>query len=164
MAINLVEKTDQEISNLIINHRSKGLTSSPLYLAAEAEQARRNPSVLEFERSRAFILAAARERRFIGYGQVAEASGATWSQARRAMPAHLWTLVSHAHDKGWPMLSAIVVDKPNIATGKMEPPALKGFIRAAHDLGRRDIDVDGEKFLRNEQERLFEFVRENPIL
>jgi hypothetical protein len=163
MPIDLTTKTDQEIANLIENHRKKGITTSPLYLAVIAEQGHRNQSVLEPDRSRAFILAAARERRFLGYGQLAEASGATWAKARRAMPGHLWSLISQGHDKGWPMLSAIVVDKPNIATGKMEASALKGFIKAAHELGRRDVDADGKKFLRDEQERLFQFVQENPI-
>lgn len=164
MSIDLTTKTDQEIANLIDNHRKKGVTTSPLYLAVEAEQARRNRSVLEFDRSRTFILAAARERRFLGYGQLAEANGTTWNKVRYAMHRHLWLLCRSAHDKGWPMLSAIVVDKPNIATGKMEPGALKGFIKTAHDLGRRDVDADGEKFLRDEQERLFQFVQEHSVL
>ena len=33
------------------------------------------------------------------------------------------------------MLSAIVVNKPNVETGKMEPDTLKGFIGAARELG-----------------------------
>jgi hypothetical protein len=36
---------------------------------------------------------------------------------------------------GWPMLSAIVVNKPNVQTGDMEPETLRGFVAAARELG-----------------------------
>jgi hypothetical protein len=51
------------------------------------------------------------------------------------------------------MLSAIVVNKPNVSTGTMEPETLKGFIAAARDLGYSVTDEEG--FLREQQDRVF---------
>jgi len=53
------------------------------------------------------------------------------------------------------MLGAVVVNKPNIATGSMEPESLKGFIAAARELGYSITDE--EAFLR-EQQRVFEWA------
>jgi len=49
--------------------------------------------------------------------------------------------------------SAIVVNKPNIDTGKMERDALRGFIAAAREL---DYAItDEQTFLREQQGRVF---------
>jgi hypothetical protein len=57
---------------------------------------------------------------------------------------------------GWPMLSAIVVSKPNVATGEMEPDTLKGFVRAAKGLGY--VVTDESHFLREQQELVFRWA------
>jgi hypothetical protein len=59
---------------------------------------------------------------------LADASGADWGRVHYEIGGHLWRLVDYAHQKKLPMLSAIVVNKPNVATGRMEPDTLKGFI------------------------------------
>jgi hypothetical protein len=97
--------------------------------------------------------AAAREGNFISYKDLADASGADWNQVHYAIGSHLWDLVEFAHLNGWPMLSAIVVNKPNVGSGKMEPETLKGFIAAAHDLGY--VVTDEEAFLRKQQNKVF---------
>jgi hypothetical protein len=75
------------------------------------------------------------------------------------MGGHLWRLVEYAHRKGWPMLSAIVVNQRNVATGKMEPETLKGFIAAAKDLG---YVVTGEEgFLKEQQGLVFQWGASN---
>jgi hypothetical protein len=51
------------------------------------------------------------------------------------------------------MLSAIVVNKPNIGSGAMEPETLKGFIGAARLLGY--VVADEEAFLREQQDEVF---------
>ncbi len=51
------------------------------------------------------------------------------------------------------MLSAIVVNQRNIATGKMEPETLKGFIGAAKDLGY--VVTAEEGFLKEQQDLVF---------
>jgi hypothetical protein len=54
-------------------------------------------------------------------------------------------------------VSAIVVNKQHVATGKMEPETLKGFIAAARDLGLPVTDE--ESFLREQQDRVFDWAR-----
>jgi hypothetical protein len=49
------------------------------------------------------------------------------------------------------MLSAIVVNQENVATGKMEPKTLKGFIGAARDFG---YVITGEEVFHKEQQEL----------
>lgn len=112
-----------------------------------------NLGVLTLERSYAAIREAALARRFISYSEVARASGADWSQARRLMPRLLGRLVVIAHVRGWPMLSAIVVSKDAIATGRLEGGALEGFLAAARTVGHEVQDP--QVFLADQQERVF---------
>ena len=161
MTPDLSAKTDQELQNLVDNHRRKNSLSAPLYLEALAERERRRRNGLEFAKSLAIILAAARERRCISYKQLAEASGAKWDKVHYAMNQHLWDLISWAHGHGWPILSAVVVNQENTETMNMKPETLKGFITAAQDLGRTDIDPDHETFLKAEQQRVFQFALEH---
>ena len=66
-----------------------------------------------------------------------------------------------AHDadrRGWPMLSAVVVNKPNVATGEMDPDKLDGFVTAARALGYT-VD-DAMVFLKEQQQRVFEWAQE----
>jgi hypothetical protein len=90
---------------------------------------------LDFEKSLSIILEAVREARFLSYRELADANGADWSQVRYAIGGHLWKLAEYGHLKERLLLSAIVVNKPNVETGKMEPDTLKGFIGAARELG-----------------------------
>ena len=55
------------------------------------------------------------------------------------------------------MLSAIVVNKPNVASGRMEPETLNGFIAAAQELGLSITDE--ETFLRDQQQLVFRWGR-----
>ncbi len=56
------------------------------------------------------------------------------------------------------MLSAIVVNKQNVNTGKMEAETLKGFIDAARALGY--LINDEKCFLKEQQQCVFEWARE----
>ena len=86
-------------------------------------------SHLDLEKSYAAILKAAREQRFISYGDLAAASNVPWSRARYLMPNHLGQLVTAAYEHGWPMPSAIVVNKDDIETGRLEASARDGFLQ-----------------------------------
>ena len=113
---------------------------------------------LDFDKSFQIIRQAAKDRRFISYGELADASGADWTQVHYSMFGHLWDLVEYAHRRGWPMLSAIVVNRQNVATGDLEPKSLKGFVAAARQLG---FDVTNEEaFLRDQQSRVFDWAKE----
>ncbi len=144
--------TGKQLQNVIDNHRRHRKTTEPAYLDALAEQARRKGKGLDFDKTFALVRAAAAERRFLSYKQLAEESGADWSKVRYAVDGHLGELIAYAHGKGWPLLSAIVVNQPNLATGTMEPATLKGFA-AARDLGY--TATDEEAFLREQQDRVF---------
>lgn len=91
----------------------------------------------------------------MSYKQLADESGAEWNKVMYSVGQHLWDLVSYSHDHSWAMLSAIVVNQQHLRTGNMEPDTLKGFITAAHALGRKDVGPSDEAFLRHEQGRVF---------
>jgi hypothetical protein len=151
------ELSDQEIQNLIENHRNKKRTSEPRYLEALAEQARRIGHGLTFSASFKAIRAAAQEGRFLSYKQLADASGVEWTKVHYTIGSHLWTLVEYAHQHGWPMLSAVVVNQKNLETGDMEPETLKGFIGAAQALGFAVTDT--QAFLKEQQQRVFKWAQ-----
>jgi hypothetical protein len=153
----LAELTSQQLKNIIENYRRKGMTSDPVYIQALADQAQRIGKGLDFKKSYDAIRNSAVEGRFMSYKELADASGAEWSKVHHSIGEHLGTLVEYAHRKGWPMLSAIVVNKPNVATGSMEPETLKGFIAAAKELGLSITDE--EAFLRHQQELVFGWAK-----
>jgi hypothetical protein len=134
MSLDVTNLSDVQLQNLINNHRNKGMTEHPTYVEALAEQARRTGRGLSFEKSFEVIRSAAAEGRFVSYKELADASGAEWSRVHYSIGTHLWSLVEYAQRRGWPMLSAIVVNKQNVATGDMEPETLRGFIAAARQL------------------------------
>jgi hypothetical protein len=151
--------TDQ-LNNLVANHRRQRATNAPLYLDALRELGKRKGKGLEFDKSLSIILQVAKERRFLSYKELADASGADWHQVRFAMNEHLWKLVEHSHLSHQILFSAIVVNTPNVATGKMDPGTLKGFIGAARDL---DYPVmDEEAFLKEQQARVFAWAQREP--
>ncbi|WP_128080052.1 hypothetical protein [Roseicella frigidaeris] len=100
------------------------------------------------------IHAAAAARRYVSYGGLAAASGLGWSAARRRMDPHLFDLCRRAAARGWPLLSAIVVDRPSLAHGAMRGRPLIGFARAAERLGRI-VGGNAAEFLAEEQQRVF---------
>ena len=111
-------------------------------------------AALDRGRSFASIRAAAEARRFLSYGAVAAASGLAWSAARRRMDPHLFALCQWATERGWPLLSAIVVDQKSVAHGAMRGRPLIGFARAAERCGRI-VGGDAAAFLADEQQRVF---------
>src|SRR5215831_6505134 len=135
MAINVKELPDDELENLIENHRRLGATDRLLYMETLKERGGRKGKRLEFEKSLSIISCAAREGRFLSYMQLAAASGIGWDQAHFPMNKHLWDLVEYSHRKHGVLFSAIVVNSDNLGSGKMDPPTLRGFIGAARDLG-----------------------------
>src|SRR5215470_17787477 len=97
MPIDVEALSDRELENLIENHRRNRATDKPLYIDALRERGKRKGKGLEFEKSLALILKAAKERRFLGYPELAKESGADWNQVRFATNWHLWDLVEYSH-------------------------------------------------------------------
>jgi hypothetical protein len=109
------------------------------------------------EKTLELIRHAAAEGRFVSYGEVAKQSGVPWNTARRAMPLHLGDLCAYAHNRGWPLLSSIVVNKENLKDGMLEPLSLAGFLKAAEALGFQINS--GISFLKEQQRQVFEWAR-----
>jgi len=154
--VDVVALADQQLKALIDNHRQKAATDRAVYINALAEHARRTGHGLDFDKSFDVIRRAAAESRFVSYKELADASGANWNRVHYSIGHHLWSLVEYAHRKGWPMLSAIVVNKDNVDTGDMEPETLRGFLVAARQLGFSITDE--QAFLREQQRHVFEWA------
>ena len=115
---------------------------------------------LDLQTTYSAILAAARERRFINYGALAEANGAYWPNVRHKMNTHLDNLVQVTAESGWPLPSAIVVNKKNLMTGKLDGVPRDGFIKAAK---KYDFNVnDPTVFVAKQQEAVFEWATNAP--
>lgn len=125
---------DDRLDNLIDNLRNKNATGQPLYADALRERERRRGKGLDFEISFSIIRAAAEKGCFLSYKDLADASGADWSKVHYQVGPHLLRLVEYAHVKGWPMLSAIVVNKSHVETGRLDSGSLRGFVAAARAL------------------------------
>jgi len=115
---------------------------------------------LDLETTYRTILNAARQRRFISYGDLAKANGAEWAQVRYKMNHHLGDLVKVAAERGWPMPSALVVNQSNIETGTLDGSAREGFISAARDCGF-DVD-DPAAFVEEQQQAMFGWAPDAP--
>ncbi len=156
--MNVIKLSDEELRTLIHNHEQKHAFDKPAYAEALAELNRRNSNLLHFEKTFALVRKAAAQEKFISYADVARANNAAWNAVRYPMNAHLWLLVKKAHSHGWPMLSAIIVNKQNVASGEMENATLAGFIEAATALGYEPTNA--KSFLREQQKACFEWAKE----
>lgn len=163
MAINLKAKTKVELDNLVRNYAAAGKTDDAAYIDILEERSRRQDNGLLIEASREVVVLAAGQRRFVGYHELAKASGIPWSKAYVGLNNHLWHLANIGSKRGWGMLTAIVVNKENVATGKMDESAMKGFIQAATDL-HLDVGTDHEAFLRHQQEEVFLAAAEGSLV
>ena len=160
MPVDLKSKTDRELDRLIKNHHDKGRTAAPLCQAALAERARRKAPGVDIRKSLEQLYIAARERRCLCYKDLADASGADWSKVRYLVTGQLGDIVALAKEKGLPMLSAIVVNKPDVESGRMRGGALEGFAAAARWLG---LDYGSAGALQEEQrEAVFDAAQRHP--
>ncbi|MCZ8122372.1 MAG: AAA family ATPase [Magnetospirillum sp.] len=115
---------------------------------------------LDLQKTYSAILGAARERRFISYGDLAKANGAEWSKVRYEMNRHLGELVRVAVSRGWPMPSSIIVNQGNLETGALEGTAREGFIAAAKESGLSVGNPD--EFVKTQQSALFDWAPSAP--
>ncbi|TGQ04499.1 AAA family ATPase [Mesorhizobium sp. M2E.F.Ca.ET.219.01.1.1] len=115
---------------------------------------------LDINKSYKAILDGARQGRFVSYGEVAAASGLAWKKARRPLPLQLDQLVVISRERGWPLISAIVVSKDNVETGRLEGESLSGFMAAVKKVGLT-VD-DPHRFVQEQQQAVFEWARIAP--
>ena len=115
---------------------------------------------LDLQTSYRAILEAARDRRYISYGDLAKANSANWSKVRFKMNTHLGELMKFASERDWPLLGAIVVDQSNLQTGTLDGSAREGFITAAKELGF--YVQDPSAFVEEQRQALFSWAPEAP--
>jgi 5-methylcytosine-specific restriction protein B len=152
-------KTDTEIDAWISNHERLGKTQSELYLALIEERNLRHGHGLSISKSIEAMIAAAKENRFISYGELADANGMEWAKARHRMNGkhgHLDDLLAYCHSKGMPLLTAIVVQKGKLDSGSMDQFTLDGFVEGVQRLGVAVADPDS--FLKRCQQECFEWA------
>ena len=115
---------------------------------------------LDLRKTYRAILDAARARHFISYGDLVRASDADWQKNRYKLNRHLGSLIKIAAERGWPMLTAIVVNKNNIKTGTLDGSSRDGFIGAAKEFG---FDVsDPTAFVEKQQQAIFAWAPNAP--
>ena len=157
--------SDAQIAAEIANHgahRAAGRPYGPDHAARHAEllHAQAARAGLDPDRTVAAIAQAARAGAFLSYKDLATASGVPWSRVYLSVGRHLWHVVQWAHARDMPMLSAIVVNIENTATGAMKPETLAGFVKAAAELGH--VVHDGPAFLKEQQAAVFAHFRTAP--
>ncbi len=150
--------SSEELNNLIFNYRRLKKTDDPYYAELLDESGRRTGKGLDFDTTRRAVLKAARNGRFISYGELSEASGVEWSTVRYAMNRHLQKLIEYCHRQDWPLISSIVVTKDNLQTGAMDEGTLNGFVAGCKTVGY--VIADPEAFLREQQEKVFKWAAE----
>jgi hypothetical protein len=156
MPIEVADLSDEQLDNVIENHRRKGATGDPLCRAALEERERRKG--FDFNKSVAIIIESAKKEKFLSYKELADASGLDWARARYALGNHLWNLIEYSYYHCNKILfSSIVVNQPNKETGHMEPETLKGFVGAARLLGVPVVNE--QRFLEEQQKKVFEWAK-----
>ena len=106
------------------------------------------------------IVDAASKGNFVSYGELAKANGVDWQEARFVLNRHLGELMELCAKRGWPLLSAIVVNKSNLSSGLLDGTAQEGFITAAQALA---FDVQNPvEFIETQQQQVFDWALEAP--
>ena len=163
--IDLTNKTKSELDNLLDNYRRKGLTKHPVFLEALQRREALHGKTLDFDKTLEAIRQSARDGVCVSYDEVAVRTGGTVSKLHNQLSAHLLRLAEYAHAKGWPMITSVVVNKKNVASGEMEPAAMEGFMKVAVQHDYLDDEVEPEAlqaFVREQQEKTFEWARSQP--
>ena len=106
------------------------------------------------------IIAAAKDRKFITYGDIAKAQNLEWSKVRYAMNSHLETLLKVSAANNWPLITAIVVNQGGLQSGSLVDSAMEGFVAAAKRYGRA-VTTPAD-FVRAEQESTFKWAQSAP--
>ncbi len=158
----LTAKSDAEIHQWILNHERAKATEKQLYKDLLEERARRSEGAgrLEIQKSLTALTQAAREQRYLTYGDLAAASNVPWTKARLQMngpKGHLDRLMEVCHAREMPLLPAICVNESGRQTGKLEHDALIGFCVGARRLGEHVSDE--QNFHRQSVEACFDWGR-----
>ncbi len=133
------KKSLPELRQMQSNYERLNKTETADYQTLIATIDRRGANGLDLARTVSFLRNAAAERRYVSYKDIAAASGVVWDNTvRLRMGAHLDEATRQVARDGGPLISSIVVNQPNITTGKLEPVALRGFIKIVTELRGED--------------------------
>jgi hypothetical protein len=157
MGINWESKTRSDLETLVERYRAQGLESHEVCQEALRRLGQRLESRLDVARSVDIIRRLGAQKRFVSYADIGSASGADWSRVHWQVNRHLDDVCRFAHEQGWPLITAIVVNAANVADGRLNPESLEGFLKIAHTLGRYagTTESDADAFLRSEQRMVF---------
>lgn len=117
-------------------------------------------ALLNLQTTYAAILTAARSRKFISYGELAEANNEEWKKVRLPLPGHLDKLIQISAQRKWPIITAIVVNQGNVGDGSLEGAAADGFIRCAIENGYEVTDP--AEFIKAQQQEVFDWAPTAP--
>lgn len=153
----------KQLEQLVENYNRRGEVHGADFAALlrEREAKRADLQEPDLYKSLELLKARAREGRFVSYGELAGASGLTWTHTLRARmsgpKSHLDRLLDLCNSQRLPLLTAICVNKGNLATGDLEEFALAGFVAGAKRLHRQVGEE--QAFLRQCQEECFSWGR-----
>jgi 5-methylcytosine-specific restriction protein B len=159
MAIDLDSKATKDLETIVANCVRLKRTGDPVFAAANKILETRLTGEYNMEKTIAAIRKHGRVRNFLSYKDISDASGLNWVKTRRGVGPHLDALSAHCNDQGWPLLTAIVVQKDKIDTGEMTAEHLKEFLSAGQAAGR-EVDIEDVAFMKREQQRVFAWCRE----
>lgn len=155
--LDLTAKSDQQLKNIVDNHRKDGKLNADLAKAAIAERARRVKS-FDFKKGIEFLVDAARKGKSVNYRQLAEAGGVLgpndkWYQhMTRKIP--LSQIVDFAHTHDMPALTALVETTQGVTDSILE-----GFQKGLHDTGLRvPVGMSVREHYLAERQRVFSWA------
>ena len=156
--VDLSEYPLKKIEAWIRNYQKQRKTEDPFYLQLLSRREELSSGSLSIKKSVEHLISAAKAGVYTTYGDIAKASGMSWSQARYSMNnagGHLDQILDYCHAKGLPLLTAICVNQASLLTGQLQGEALKGFIKAVNRLGTPVQQGKWIEFLNEEQQRCF---------
>jgi hypothetical protein len=159
MAVDLEAKATKDLETIVANYERLNRTADPVYAAVNKILETRRSGEYNMEKTIATIRKYGRLRSFLCYKDIAEASGLNWVKSRRGVGPHLDAVCVYTTNKGWPLLTSIVVHKDKMETGEMNQENLKGFLDAVQAAGR-EVDIADVAFVKREQQRVFAWCRE----
>lgn len=150
----------KKIEAWIRNYQKQKQTDDPFYLKLLSRREELSSGDLNMKKSIDHLISSARAGVYTTYGDLAKASGLSWSRARYSMNnvgGHLDQLLDYCHAKGLPLLTAICVNQASLLTGQLQDEALKGFIKGVNRLGISVEQGKWDEFLKEEQQRCFDW-------
>lgn len=158
--MDLTDKTDAQLQLIVDRHEAAKATKRPLYLAATKALQDRAKAEMNVDVALRHLEEIARAHRFTDYGALAKACGVRWGKARHMMfgPGKFMDQLHDAcAERGLPHLTALVVLKPDVETGKMADEQVEAFFASAVRTGGANGDENPHAFRSAEVARCHEW-------